>query len=390
MEPTAGQHRPPIAGLIAGRYEVLGVLGLGGMGEVRAGRDQRLGRDVAIKLLRPDMAEHPAIRQRFRDEARSAARLVHPHVVAVFDTGEESGVPFLVMERLSGKTLVDEIAGGPLDCEVVRQVGLQMLDALDAAHSAGLVHRDVKPGNVMAASAGTWKLGDFGVAKSIEATEHNLTVSGLVVGTPAYLAPERLDGAAASVASDLYALGVVLYEALTGRRPFEADAPQDAPLSLDPRALGELRPQVPPALGAAVMRAIERDPARRFPTASAMAAALRAAEHPVSAPHTVVLPGEAATPTLVESPALAATPVAQSEPPPALGQLPGPSRRPSPAAGRGAWAIAALRRVVVSIARPRRPPAAPPTARSTPGPPAGSVPPSVDAAFQHLEQLLRQ
>src|ERR1700730_3693546 len=190
MDPANGRPEP-LDLLAGGRYEVAEVIGTGGMGEVRAGRDLRLGRDVAIKLLRADMASQPAIRERFEHEARLAARLLHPHVVAVFDSGEEAGVPYLVMERLSGRTLADEIASGPLDCEVVRVIGIQILDALDAAHTANLVHRDVKPGNVLVATPGSWKVGDFGIAKSLEASDPSLTVLGMIIGTPAYLAPER-------------------------------------------------------------------------------------------------------------------------------------------------------------------------------------------------------
>ncbi|MHB1787306.1 MAG: serine/threonine-protein kinase, partial [Acidimicrobiales bacterium] len=278
----AGELPPPLGfEMLAGRYEVGGVLGRGGMGEVRAGLDQRLGRPVAIKILRADMAHDPVIRQRFEEEGRMAARLVHPHVVAVFDTGEEHRVPYLVMERLSGRTLADTIvaagAGGPLDVGEVRDMGAQVLDALAAAHAAGMVHRDVKPGNVMAAGPGTWKVGDFGIAKSLEVSAQNHTTTGLIIGTLAYLAPERLAGGPASVSSDIYSAGVVLYEALTGRRPVEEGAPVHALLTAVPVPIAVLRPDVPAELAEVVARAMERDPHARFATAADMAGALRSA-----------------------------------------------------------------------------------------------------------------
>jgi len=275
MDAADGAPAPAAVRLLGGRYEVGAVIGRGGMGEVRAGVDRRLGRAVAIKLLRADMAHQPAVRQRFEDEARLAARLAHPNVVAVFDTGEEAGVPYLVMERLSGHTLADEIEAGPLDCDAVRSAGLQILDALRAAHAAGLVHRDVKPGNVLVCTPGWWKVGDFGIAKSLDVSDPTLTVAGVVLGTPAYLAPERLRGGPATIASDLYATGVVLYEALAGRRPLDEDVPLVARPTATPIDLTDLRPDVPSSLATVVMRAIAPDPAQRYSSAAEMAKALR-------------------------------------------------------------------------------------------------------------------
>ncbi len=261
--------------VLAGRYEVGEVLGVGGMGEVRAGHDRRLQRAVAIKLLRSDMAHEPAVRDRFENEARLAARLVHPHVVAVFDSGEEGGIPFLVMERLAGTTLADAIAVSPLAVASVRELGLQILDALGAAHGEGLIHRDVKPRNVMAAGDGCWKVGDFGIAKSLEVADQGLTMTGMIVGTPQYLAPERLAGGPATISGDLYSAGIVLYEAATGQRPFDPAIP-GAALSAAPVPVSEWRPEIPSALAAVIMRAIDGDPAARFASAAQMTAALRA------------------------------------------------------------------------------------------------------------------
>jgi len=245
------------------------------MGEVRAGRDLRLHRKVAVKLLRGDMAAQPMVRERFEAEARSAARLVHPHVVAVFDSGEDAGTLFLVMERLVGRTLADAIEDGPMDPGAVRELGVQILDALAAAHAAGLIHRDIKPANVLSAGQGSWKVGDFGIAKSVEVADPALTSTGLIIGTPAYLAPERLAGGQATAGGDLYAVGVVLYEALTGRRSRDL-APPMSPYGQPLPPLDGLRPGLPPDLVAAVTKAMDPDPAARFGSAHEMAACLEA------------------------------------------------------------------------------------------------------------------
>ena len=267
------------------------------MGDVWAAWDHRLHRPVAIKLLKDEVACQAGVRARFEHEARTAARLVHPNVVTVFDTGEEGATAFLVMEQLSGRTLADDAAEGPLPTETVRHLGLQVLEALIAAHQIGLVHRDIKPSNLLVAGPQTWKVGDFGIAKSVEATDPGLTSTGLVIGTPAYLAPERIAGAAASPSSDLYALGLVLHEAATGSR---ATRPHTlAPPSV-PR-LEDLGITWAPTLSAVIQRAVDPDQTRRFPSAAEMAAQLRVATPP-SEPQpatTVVAGGGEATATAV-------------------------------------------------------------------------------------------
>ncbi len=212
---------------IGGRYRIEGPLGRGGMAEVRAGTDLRLQRPVAVKFLLPEMAAREDIRRRFEAEACAAASLSDPHAVAVYDTGEHEGLPYIVMERLPGETLADRIATGPQDPAWVRQVAGEVLAALGAAHAAGLVHRDVKPGNILITADDHAKIADFGIAKSLEASDGSLdlTGTGQLLGTPAYLPPERLDGGPATAQSDLYSLGVVLYEALTGRCPFPGETP---------------------------------------------------------------------------------------------------------------------------------------------------------------------
>jgi serine/threonine protein kinase len=265
---------------LGGRYRLGELLGVGGMAEVRSAEDERLGRSVAVKLLREDLAGVAEVRARFEVEARASAGLAHPNIVAVYDVDvdDETQRPYLVMERLLGTTLADEIARRPLDPDRAIDVGLQVADALDVAHAAGIVHRDVKPGNVLHAGDGTWKVGDFGIAKSTEALD-TLTTTGFVLCTPGYVAPERLAGEAATPASDLYSLGVVLYEALTGRRPFEADTPiglAHLVRTADPPPLRELRPDVDPELARVVDAALARDPSRRFDRAAELRAALAA------------------------------------------------------------------------------------------------------------------
>lgn len=263
--------------LLAGRYELGSILGRGGMAEVRAGRDTRLDRPVAIKMLLPGRATDPDCRRRFRTEAAVGAGLSHPNIVAVLDAGEDDGVAFIVMERVAGMTLQDVMAQGTLHPERVRQLAGDVLAGLTAAHQAGVIHRDLKPSNILARGDGHWKVADFGTVRQTTPDEADATVTGIVVGTPAYIAPERLFGQPATPSSDLYSLGVVLYEALVGQRPFEtwdsypwsgAVAGYSAP------PIRSLQPDVPEALAATVERALSLDPARRFGSAREMAKAL--------------------------------------------------------------------------------------------------------------------
>ncbi|HEY7106060.1 MAG TPA: serine/threonine-protein kinase [Acidimicrobiia bacterium] len=291
---------------LAGRYELGETIGRGGMADVRAATDTRLGRDVAVKLLRADLAARADARRRFDAEARAAARLTHPNIVVVYDCGEDLDVPFLVMERLPGDTLAGELADGPVTVERARAVGVAILAALAHAHRHGVIHRDVKPANVLLAADGTPKVADFGIAKTAEDDTGTLTLTGELVATPAYLAPERIRDAPATFASDLYAVGVVLYEALAGRRPFTGDSPVavlDAVLRDDAPRLVQLRPDVPRDVAAVVERAMAHDPVERFTSAEEMAAALE--QEPVEEPPTVPMaPGPR---TEVISPAAART-----------------------------------------------------------------------------------
>lgn len=276
--------------LLAGRYEVRGRLGRGGMAEVYDGWDTRLRRPVAIKLLHPAVSAQSGMRTRFDAEAHAAAALNHPNIVAVYDSGEHDGRPFIVMERLPGGTLADEVCHGPLSQQRVHAMLDNVLAALAEAHRAAILHRDIKPGNILLGAGGaTMKVADFGIAKTPEATK---TLTGHILGTIAYLSPERLAGAPACVADDLYAVGVVGYEALAGHRPFPQEnmaALAGAILQGRPPQLAGLRPDVDPNLIRLIERAMAHDPRQRFVSADEMRAGLyhrhtAAPAMPVAAP----------------------------------------------------------------------------------------------------------
>jgi serine/threonine protein kinase len=303
--------------VLADRYQLGDIIGRGGMGDVYCALDLRLDREVAVKVLRPEMASQPEIRGRFEAEALSAARLSHPNVVTVYDSGEDDGVPFIVMECLPGRTLATAMAAGPADQGWLRHVALEVLDALSAAHNAGVIHRDVKPGNILLTDDGRAKVADFGIAKSLEplgSTMTDTTTGHLMLGTPAYLAPERIQGQPATPRSDLYSLGVVLYEALAGAKPFTGDTPLAVAMAAVhdvPEALVHRRPDIDPALAAAVETAMQRNPAARFASAADMARSMRAVALTSGA--------EAELATIVETPAADQTSVlvgvAPSHPP---------------------------------------------------------------------------
>lgn len=281
-------------GVLGGRYELGKILGRGGMSDVREGWDRKLGRPVAIKLLQsgPGDGGGPETRLRFETEARATAALSSPNIVIVHDVGEHHGVPFIVMERLPGVSLADHIARGPLQQQFVQSVLGAVLAALAAAHDAGILHRDVKPGNILFTASGEPKLADFGIAKTAGGAH---TMTGQVVGTMAYLSPDRLAGKPATTADDLYAVGVVGYEALTGCRPFPQQqfaALAHAILHESPPPIAALRPDVRPELAAVFERAMAREPAQRFYQASAMREALQApAPRPTPVrPPTLVMP----------------------------------------------------------------------------------------------------
>lgn len=393
VEPTPRSDLAP--GALAGRYTVGDRLASGGMGEVRAGHDERLGRDVAVKFLHPELLGHDDARRRFEVEARAAARLVHPNVVTVYDCGEEAGVPFLVMELLPGRTLRDELDEGPVSAARAREVASEILAALAAAHDAGILHRDVKPGNVLLTDDGHVKVTDFGIAKLVEGADATLTTE--LLATPVYLAPERFDGAPASPSSDLYSVGVLLYEALTGRRPFAGTSPAEVFAAMQQGTavpLADVRADVPPDVAGAVSRAMDPDPGRRFGSARAMADALAVADPPTAAAPAA---GDDATLRADATATLVATPPARLEPP--APRLRAPRARP-----RRALAVlvgaALLAAVVVGFVTTRDdatlvPPDGTPTTTVALSPepavpaatPTVELPPALQRSIDELERL---
>jgi len=269
------------------RYLLESRIATGGMGEVWRARDTVLGREVAIKLLKPEYAGDPVFRTRFEGEARHAAGLHHPGIAAVFDVGEQmlhdgSVRPFLVMELVEGRPLSSLIRTDVgMRPDVVRDLLAQAGDALAAAHAAGIVHRDVKPANLLVTADRTVKVTDFGIARALSSAA--VTGTGAVMGTPQYLSPEQARGEVATPASDVYGLGVVAYECLAGRRPFEKDTAVATALAHLNDPVPPLPASVPPDLAAVVMRALAKKPAERFPDAAAFAAALRGAPAPTGA-----------------------------------------------------------------------------------------------------------
>ncbi|MCB1272668.1 MAG: serine/threonine protein kinase, partial [Microthrixaceae bacterium] len=271
---------------IADRYLLQTPLGRGGMAQVFEALDETLGRQVAVKVLHPHLMADEAFVHRFRQEAVAAARLTHPGIVGVYDTCSDGHYEAIVLELLDARTLREVLDDrGALDSESVRRIGLRVLDALETAHNAGLVHRDIKPSNVLLCTDGRVKVADFGIAKADDQTD--VTREGSLLGTAAYLSPEQLDGAAVDGRSDLYALGLVLYECLVGRSPFDGDSPAAvalARLHVDPVDPRRFRSEVPPSLATTVMRALRRDPDERFVDAAEFRAALLENEPPRPVP----------------------------------------------------------------------------------------------------------
>jgi eukaryotic-like serine/threonine-protein kinase len=265
----------------AHRYALTSRIATGGMGEVWRGRDTVLSRAVAIKVLKPEYADDALFRTRFETEARHAGSLHHPGVASVFDFGEAAPVdgstsprPYLVMELVEGQPLSQLLRpDAPMDPEVVRDLLGQAADALGAAHAAGIVHRDVKPGNLIITPDRRTKVTDFGIARAAEGM--SLTETGQVLGTPAYISPEQAEGKRATAASDVYALGVVAFECLAGRKPFLADTPVATAIAHLREPVPELPGTVPADLAAVVRRSMAKDPAERYADGAAFAAALR-------------------------------------------------------------------------------------------------------------------
>ena len=262
-----------------GPYRVVAPLGQGGMASVYKAFQPAVNRYVALKVLSPYFTSDPQFAQRFRHEAALVAQLQHPHILPVFDFGESEGYAYLAMPFIDAGTLANTLTGRPIPFDVVERVIRQVGDALDYAHSKGIVHRDLKPANVLLDERGNCLLADFGIARISEGATR-LTVTGTIMGTPEYMSPEQASGETAGPASDIYSLGIVLYEMVTGRVPFRADTPIAVAIKHVTAALPPPRASnasLTPAVEAVVLKALARAPADRFSSAADMSASLTAA-----------------------------------------------------------------------------------------------------------------
>ncbi|MCS7011021.1 MAG: serine/threonine protein kinase, partial [Anaerolineales bacterium] len=260
-----------------GRYEIKEELGRGGMATVYRAYDPRFEREVAIKVLPREMLHDPQFRVRFEREAKTIAMLEHPAIVPVYDFGEEDGQLYFVMRFMPGGSLAERLRQGPLSVEEAARIFSRLAPALDTAHAKGIIHRDLKPGNILFDQYGEPYLSDFGIAKL---TQGSSTMTGsAIIGTPAYMSPEQAQGEAIDARSDIYGLGVILFEMLTGQQPFQGDTPMSVVLKhiTDPIPhLLDLRPDLPVDIEKIVEKALAKSPHERFETATQMAQALQA------------------------------------------------------------------------------------------------------------------
>lgn len=262
---------------LAGRYQLVDHIAGGGMGDVWRGTDEVLGRTVAVKILLSSLLAEPGFAARFRDEARTMATINHPGVVNVYDYGTDQGVTYLIMEYVEGDALSKTLARvGRLTPARTMSLIAQAADALQAAHDKGIVHRDVKPANLLVRPNGTLVLTDFGIARR-EAAASNLTAVGSVLGTASYISPEQASGNGATPLSDIYALGVVAYQCLAGRRPFEGSSPIEIAVQHVDSSPPPLPPDIPQPVRNLVERCLAKSPAARYPSAAALATAARLA-----------------------------------------------------------------------------------------------------------------
>src|SRR5262245_47766389 len=258
-----------------GSYLIIGVIRRGGMSTVYRGYQDSLARDVAVKVMRQH--HDPQFAARFAREARTIAQLQHPNILPIYDYGEQDGMLYLALQYIEHGITLGDMLGAPMEPAAAWRLAGHLLEALGYAHARGVVHRDIKPANILMLSP-TWPmLADFGIAKLLNDTQQRLTVPGLIIGTAAYMAPEQALSGAVDARTDLYATGVVLYEALTGQVPFDADTPLavlNRHVSEPPPPPRTLNPNLPAPVEAALMRALEKEPDARYQSAAAMAAEL--------------------------------------------------------------------------------------------------------------------
>ncbi|MFD4557456.1 protein kinase [Streptomyces sp. NPDC058469] len=282
MSQDGAQGRYAGRALAGGRYQLRDLLGEGGMASVHLAYDSVLDRQVAIKTLHTELGREQAFRERFRREAQAVAKLTHTNIVSVFDTGEDAldgtTMPYIVMEYVEGRPLgsvLDEDVRqfGAMPADKALKITADVLAALDISHEMGLVHRDIKPGNVMMTKRGVVKVMDFGIARAMQSGVTSMTQTGMVVGTPQYLSPEQALGRGVDARSDLYSVGIMLFQLVTGRIPFDADSPLAiayAHVQEEPVAPSSINRSLPPAVDALVARALKKNPNERFPSAEAM------------------------------------------------------------------------------------------------------------------------
>jgi serine/threonine-protein kinase len=333
-------------GTLGGRYRVEGELGRGGMARVYRGTDLVLGRPVAVKVLSSQYAQDGAFVSRFRREAQAAARLNHPNLVQVFDTGSDDGVHYIVMEYVDAKTVADYLAGGGrIMPDRAIELAESVCDALAVAHAQGVIHRDVKPANIMVTRDGQVKVTDFGIARVT--TNETVEQTAAVLGTASYLSPEQAQGGAIDQRSDLYSLGCVLYEMLTGRPPFIADSPvavASKHVLEQPVPPSRLNPDVSPELDAVVMRALAKNPDDRYQDAAEMKEDLERARRGLPVMALPVLPTAPQTTQLIHRPQPQPTSVL-----PPGGVTPGPSVASPPRDRTPAWLIALIAFLVLVV-----------------------------------------
>ena len=302
--------------VLGGRYRVERELGRGGMAKVFQGTDTVLGRQVAVKILAPQFADDESFVQRFRREAQAAARLSNPNVVSVFDTGADGGVHFIVMEYVEGRTLADYLAGGGrIMPDRAIEVAEAVCGALSAAHAQGVIHRDIKPGNIMLTPAGQVKVADFGIAR-MTMTAETVAQTAAVLGTASYLSPEQAQGQPVDGRSDIYSLGCVLYEMVTGRPPFLGDSPvtvASKQVLEQPVTPSKLNGDVTPDLDAVILRALAKNPANRYQSAEELRADLDRARRGLPVEATPLLAPPATTQVIAGPPRTQVMPPVEPE-----------------------------------------------------------------------------